>query len=271
MAPPPGDSPGILLAWLQGILRAHGLYPAKRLGQHFLYHPKGISYFTGRLGPGDWLEIGPGAGLLTYYAAEKVGRLVAVELDRRMALLAGWVHEYRGNVSVVWGDGLDALGYVGARGLLSNTPYNLTAPIIRGAARSPSVEEAVLGVQWEVAARMTAEPGTRDYGRLTLLVKRYFHVELVARLPARWFYPRPDVDGAVVYLRRKRQWMPGDEAFEALTACLFSQRNKSAYKVAARCAGVSREEARRRFGEKRVRDLVLEEVEWLLAAGGRSE
>jgi len=214
---------------------------------------------------GRWLEVGPGPGTLTVAAAERVDYLAAVELDERLACVAAAVAP--ANVGVAAGDGVAAVGAWDAEGVVSNTPYNASARIIAAAARNNSVARAVLGVQAEVAARLVAEPGAPDYGRLTLLARRYFRVRVVARLPASWFYPRPEVDGAVVVLERIRRWEPGDEAFEALTTCLFTGRNKLAYKMASRCACLDKQAASRRLAGKRVRDLEVGDVEWILEAG----
>jgi len=192
--------------------------------------------------------------------------VLGVDVDKRLVRaasreaghpLAAYIH----------GDGVEQASGTGADTILSNTPYNISSTLIAVAARNNRVVRMVLGVQKEVADRITARPGTPDYGRLTLLATRYFSIERVGFLPRSWFFPQPEVDGVILYMYRRRLWLQGDECFEKLTACLFSARNKMAYKAAARCAGISPAEARDRFGDKRVRDLALRDVEWLVENG----
>ena len=219
------------------------------------------------LAPTRILEVGPGPGTLTYWIAEETGvPVAAVEVDRRLVRAAARAAGHP-LVAYVAGDGVGHVLTTGSNTLVSNTPYNLTSPIIAAAARNNNLDSLVLGVQKEVANRITAGPGEQDYGRLTLLASRYFSVEYAGFLPRSWFYPRPEVDGVVLVLRRRRPWA-GEDCFERLTACLFSSRNKKAYKIASRCTGVSAGEARALLGDKRVRELTLWEVERLLELGG---
>ncbi len=266
MEPPRLDAgPRALRSWIRGVLASTGARPRKRLGQHFLVHPRGLEYFAREVDGGDWLEVGPGPGLLTLAVAPRASRLVAFELDPVMACIAASIAP--GNASIVVGDGVAAASTLPAEALISNTPFNISTVIVAAAARNNSLSRSVLGVQFEVALRMVAEPGSPEYGRLTLLVRRYFKARIVARIPSSWFYPPPEVDAAIVVLERARPWRPGDEAFEELTACMFSRRNKLAYKVAEECACVDREEARRRLGSRRVRELDVGDLEWMLESG----
>jgi len=233
--------------------------------------PRGVRYFleaAARGRPDRILEVGPGPGTLTYWLSNTLGVPVAgVELDRRLVKAAA-AESGHPLATYVAGDGVEHARAATASMLVSNTPYNVSSRIIAVSARNNSLRRLVLGVQREVALRVTASPGTPDYGRLTLLANRYFHVEPYALLPRSWFYPRPEVDGMIILLSRKRDWRPGDECFEKLTACLFSARNKKAVKVAARCTGLDPSLLSRLLGDKRVRELTLRDVEWLVENGG---
>jgi len=220
-----------------------------------------------RASPRRPLEVGPGPGTLTYWTAEILGvPVLGVDVDKRLVRAASREAPHP-LVAYTHGDGVEHAASTGADTIVSNTPYNISSTLIAVAARNNRVTSMVLGVQKEVADRITAQPGTPDYGRLTLLATRYFTVEKVGFLPRSWFYPKPEVDGVILYMRRQRPWRRGDECFERLTACLFSARNKMAYKAAARCAGISPVEARGRLGDRRVRDLALRDVEWLVESG----
>ncbi len=265
LARPSQWTPGGLLSWIKSLLAELGVRPSKRLGQSFLYHPRGFEFFTEHIQGGSWLEVGTGPGLLTLAASRRANIVLGVELDYNMACAASSI-AYP-NASIVVGDGVRLLESWSGGGVYSNTPYHLSSTIISRVARNNSVEKAVLGVQKEVAYRILASPGGEEYGRLTLLVRRYFYAKLAGVIPRRWFYPPPEVDGAVIVLSRRRSWRPGDEVFEQLTACLFSGRNKLAYKMAERCACIDGARARRVLGDKRVRELDVGEVEWILENG----
>lgn len=180
-------------------------------------------------------------------------------MDRRLcsALAAGSPP----NVQLVNAEGLSFLLAGRFRFVYSNTPYYLSAAIVAAGARNNSVRKMLLGVQKEVAERMTAKEGEEQYGRLTLLVKRYFSTRLVGIMEREMFYPKPKVMGAVVELERIREWEEGDDAFEEVTRCLFSGRNKRASKMIKACVGREVE-----VGDKRVEELSLEEVERVVQA-----
>ncbi len=253
-----------LLKWTLETLKRIGVRPRDRLGQHFLVDPHGVALFLEALAKWesrDMMEVGPGLGVITIHASLIASRVVAVEIDPLLAShLASIVGD---NVLIVRGDGLDHVTSTCISIVYSNTPYNISSQLIARIARNNNITYSLLGVQLELAKRMTAKPGERDYGRLTLLVNRYFDVKLLGIIPWSSFYPEPEVSGALVELWRKRDWAEGDEAFESLTRCLFSNRNKKAVKVASRCLGVEAGKLSW-LGERRVRELTLEDVERLV-------
>jgi 16S rRNA (adenine1518-N6/adenine1519-N6)-dimethyltransferase len=261
----PGQPFSNPLKLLKSILTLAGVRPRKRLGQNFLYHPEGLRLFASeisRLSCRDILEIGSGPGLLTLHASVKAcdKRIVAVELDSRIARASVHILGGRPNVQVVVGDGLEFIGL--APCIYSNTPYNLTSSIISRIVKE-NVEEAVLGMQYELGKRVLASPGDTDYGRLTVLAQLFFEVESRGFLRREWFYPRPEVNGLIVYFRRRRIWEEWMSGLEEFTACLFSSRNKLSDKIVARCTGWDRRRARNLIGgDKRIRelepDLILE-------------
>jgi 16S rRNA (adenine1518-N6/adenine1519-N6)-dimethyltransferase len=261
----PIPSKGELLKWTLESLRKLNLKPRDKLGQHFLVDPYGVSLFLNALARWehrDMVEIGPGLGVLTRYASLIASRVVAVELDPLLAShLASMALD---NVLVVRGDGLKHVTSLGVSIVYSNTPYSISSKLIALIARNNRVTYSLLGVQLELAKRMIAKPGEDDYGRLTLLANRYFHVKLLGVIPRSSYYPEPEVSGAVIELWRKRSWVEGDELFESLTRCLFSGRNRMAYKMAYKCLNVEAEKLSWLRG-RRVRDLGLEDVEKLVS------
>lgn len=184
------------------------------------------------------LEIGPGIGTMTQYLAETAGRVTAVEIDKGLIpILEDTLSSYH-NVTILCEDilkvDLAALSEKnGGRPLkvVANLPYYITTPIIMALFEShvPLASVTVM-VQHEVAERMQTGPGSKDYGALSLAVQYYAKPEIVARVPASCFLPRPNVDSAVVRLSRyeKPPVAAADEAFLfAVIRASFNQRRKT--------------------------------------------
>lgn len=192
---------------VRSLLSRYGLRPKKGLGQNFLVDEKALARVTAaaNLTPDDTvLEIGPGLGSLTRYLAEAAYRVWAVEIDQD--LLPALAHTLRpyDNVRVIKSDIL-ALDLVHAIDpppgykVVANIPYNITSAVIRYLLEAPErPARIVLTVQQEVAERMVARPD--DMSLLAVSVQFYSQPQIVARLAAGAFYPRPEVDSAVVQL-----------------------------------------------------------------------
>ncbi len=260
----PFSSPAQTLRALKSILSRTSHKPLKRFGQNFLYHPQALELFAREVAGlpcRDLLEIGSGPGLLTLYSSmfslEK--RIIAVEIDSRLAQASMDLIGDKWNVQVVIANGLTLLGVTSC--VYSNTPYNMTSQIISVSAKS-GVDSLLLGMQYELGKRVVARPGEADYGRLTVLAKLFFHVETRGFLRREWFYPVPRVNGVLVRFERVRRWEDWMDGLEEFTACLFSSRNKVADKIVARCTGLERERVRKLLGSsgRRVRDLEPEEI-----------
>ena len=155
------------------------------------------------------LEIGPGIGTMTQYLAEAAGKVYAVEIDKNLLpVLAETLGEYD-NVEVINNDILkvdikELLGEdAGNVKVVANLPYYITTPIIMGLCENhiPAKSITVM-VQKEVALRMQAAPGTKDYGALSLAVQYYAQPYIVANVPPNCFMPRPNVGSAVIKLTR---------------------------------------------------------------------
>jgi len=185
-------------------LRRCGIRPRRRLGQNFLDDPIALEQIVNAAGIQHTdvvLEIGCGLGSLTRYLAQAARRVVAIELDPRIAAIAQeTLSEYR-NVLVVRADFLKIAprdldlppGYIVA----ANIPYYVTSPILRHLLESePKTHRIVLTVQKEVAERICAKPP--DMSLLAVSVQVYGSTQVVAQIPAKAFYPIPRVDSAVV-------------------------------------------------------------------------
>ncbi len=151
------------------------------------------------------LEIGPGIGTMTQYLAEQAGRVYAVEIDKNLIPVLEETLAPYDNVTIVNQDILkvDIPKLVGEKKIkiVANLPYYITTPIIMGLFENHIPAEAVtVMVQKEVAERMQAKPGTKDYGALSLAVQYYASPYIAANVPPNCFIPRPNVGSAVIKL-----------------------------------------------------------------------
>jgi 16S rRNA (adenine1518-N6/adenine1519-N6)-dimethyltransferase len=222
--------------------------PKKRLGQHFLADENilGVIGRLAELASDDVaLEIGPGLGVLTRYLAERVSHVHAIELDRSLAPHLRELEE-RPNVDVHWGDAL-ALDLAALRPaptkLVANLPYNVATPIVaESLAGLPSVELWCVMVQREVADRFFAEPSTKAYGAVSVLVQlaaRRTGFHPVARTV---FRPPPNVDSALVAFRRVM--LPdGFDRVKTIVEASFAHRRKTLPNSVALAGLAPREQA----------------------------
>jgi 16S rRNA (adenine1518-N6/adenine1519-N6)-dimethyltransferase len=175
----------------------------KEYGQHFLRDPN-ILEVIGRLaelGRDDVvLEIGPGQGVLTRYLAERVGRVRAVEIDRDLEPALSGLAD---NVDVVFGDALRIELPQDATKLVANLPYNVATPlVVESLDGLPNVRLWCVMVQREVADRFFAEPGTKEYGAVSVLVQLAAERTGFHPVSRTVFRPPPNVDSALVAFRR---------------------------------------------------------------------
>ena len=199
----------------------------KEYGQHFLAD-RNILEVIGRLaelGPDDVvLEIGPGQGVLTRYLAERVGRVHAVEIDRA---LEPALNDLPASVDLVFGDALQLELPQDATKLVANLPYNVATPlIVESLDGLPNIGLWCVMVQREVADRLFAEPGTKAYGAVSVLVQLAAERTGFHAVSRTVFRPPPNVDSALLAFRRTQ--LPPDFPWvkEVVTAA-FAHRRKT--------------------------------------------
>lgn len=181
------------------LLRAHGIRLTKRLGQHYLIDARIINRIIAGcpLSRADTVvEIGAGLGALTEPLAQRAGRVIAVEVDRRVCALLQERMARQPNVTVVHED---ILRWSWERNpgavVVGAIPYVLTTPIfLRLCEARRDIREAVLLLQQEVAQRLIARPGTKAYGRLSVLSQYCWDVKTLLAVPRSAFFPPPAVD-----------------------------------------------------------------------------
>lgn len=189
----------------------------KKFGQNFLIdgHVLNKIIAAAEITKDDFvLEIGPGIGTMTQYLAEAAGKVMAVEIDRMLIpILQETLSEYE-NVEILNEDVLkvDIAALVEEKNdgkpikVVANLPYYITTPIIMGLLENHvPVESITVMVQKEVAQRMQAGPGSKDYGALSLAVQYYCEPYIVANVPPNCFMPRPKVGSAVIRLKTHAQ------------------------------------------------------------------
>jgi 16S rRNA (adenine1518-N6/adenine1519-N6)-dimethyltransferase len=217
----------------------------KRFGQHFLERAWAEKVVRAIAPQPDqtFLEIGPGRGAITTLLATDAREVFAFEIDRDLA--AALQHRQLPNVQVVEGDFLTTARErlaetIGSSGrtphsirVAGNLPYNVASPILFKLVdlyrEGVPLAEATVMLQREVAIRLLASPGTKDYGVLTILITRHASVEPLLQLPAGAFRPVPKVQSSLVRLRfhAAHPMVSNERTFEALTQAIFTRRRKT--------------------------------------------
>jgi 16S rRNA (adenine1518-N6/adenine1519-N6)-dimethyltransferase len=211
----------------------------KRFGQHFLHDASVVARIVRAIGakPGERVvEIGPGLGALTGELLSSCEKLDVIELDRDLA--AKLTAQYEGDARLVVHSG-DALRFdfrrLAAPGerlrVVGNLPYNVSTPLLfHLLAQAPIIDDMHFMLQREVVGRLVAEPGGKDYGRLTVMVRLACESEKLFDVGAGAFRPAPRVTSALVRLRVRREpvvQVANHASFAQLVAHLFSRRRKT--------------------------------------------
>ena len=224
------------------IIKKHNFSFQKRFGQNFLTDSHVLDRITDAADITEKdhvIEIGPGIGSMTQYLCERAGRVTAVEIDRDLIpILEETLRDYK-NVRIINDDilkvDIDELltvdGRITKAKVVANLPYYITTPIIMGLLEGHvPLESITVMVQKEVAERMTAGPGGKEYGALSLAVRYYTDPHIVANVPPNCFIPRPKVGSAIIKLDvyDKPPVSVSDEAlmFKLIRAA-FNQRRKT--------------------------------------------
>lgn len=217
---------------LKRLLRERGVKLRRSLGQHFLVDRATLERILEAilaLEPREVVEVGAGVGTLTCALAPRVQRLWAVEVDPRLIPLLSESVSPWPQVEVIQADFLDlSLGEFGRGALVvGNLPYRITSQVLLKVLRE-RVRGGAFLVQWEVGEKLVAPPGPRA-SRLGTHLRAYYQLELLGRVPRTVFFPRPEVDAALLRLRQLPRPLitAPPESFERTLAILFGTRRKT--------------------------------------------
>ncbi len=239
-------------AEIRALAAALGIRPTKRLGQNFVIDSNTVRRIVriARIEPDDIVvEVGPGLGSLTLALLPEAARVIAVEIDGRLATalpatVADRLPACADRLQVVAADALTLEGLPGPAptALVANLPYNVAVPVLlRMLDRFSSIQRGLVMVQSEVADRLTAAPGSKSYGIPSIKVRWYADIQRAGSVGRTVFWPAPHVDSALVILTR--QLPPATSASRAqvftLIDAAFAQRRKTLRAALAAWAGSS--------------------------------
>jgi 16S rRNA (adenine1518-N6/adenine1519-N6)-dimethyltransferase len=246
-APPPRQT----LSYLRGLLDKYGIQPKNKLGQNFLIDLNIVDLIVraAELSKEDCvLEVGTGTGSLTGRLADAAGAVVSVEIDEPFHRLAREVLGERPNVALIHADALKNKNELNPAllakldemkrrfgctrlKLVANLPYVVATPVIGNLlVQGVPVERMVVMVQWEIAERLTAKVGDHEYSSLAVFAQSVADVTVVRRLAPAVFWPRPQVDSAVVEIRpnpEKRARVGDVPRWRAFLRDLYTHRRKN--------------------------------------------
>ena len=223
------------------LLNRHGVRLTKSLGQNFLVDrdiPEKIVRSSGIDESCGVLEVGPGIGALTMELSRAAGRVLAVELDRRLIPILDDVLDGRENTEIVQGDilKLDIGKMVNEKmpgfrlQVCANLPYNITSPVLGAIIDSGLFDTITVMVQREMARRICAHPGSPDYSAFSVYVNYHAEPSILFSVPPECFYPRPQVFSSVVMIKVRKERLLAREVetvFFRVVRAAFGQRRKT--------------------------------------------
>jgi len=236
--PLPNSADPALPSTLRALFGRHNFRPRKRLGQHFLVVPQIADRILeiARISEGDRvLEIGAGAGALTWRLAKTASFTLALEVDSRLVEILAEIFPASGGLRLLKADILKTdLGEIldgGTWKVLGNLPYYITGPILAKLLEERrAFSSIVLMVQKEVAERIASPPGSKAYGALSVAAQAHFLIRKEKTVKRTAFYPQPEVDSAVISLTprpRPPVRTEEEEDFGRLVKAAFSHRRKT--------------------------------------------
>ncbi|HOP64949.1 MAG TPA: 16S rRNA (adenine(1518)-N(6)/adenine(1519)-N(6))-dimethyltransferase RsmA [Spirochaetota bacterium] len=213
----------------------YGLAPNKKLGQNFLINDDVISKILNACSPDNRniLEIGPGLGAISTGLAERGRSYTAVEIDSGFSRYLSDIFSGKENVSIIHADFLKTVIDDRFDLIVSNLPYYCASEILFRIAENFSAPEVYGMMQKEMGERITAAPGSENYGALTVTLSYHFKARVLFHVPGESFYPRPEVRSSFLQFKRKERTFYGpekDEMFHLVVKSAFWGRRKTLHK-----------------------------------------
>ena len=241
---------------LRAVLQKHGFQFKKQFGQNFISDKNLLDSIVTASGIDQTttvVEIGCGAGTLTRALAEKAKRVYAFDVDRDLQPVLAETLAGLDNVEVIFKDfnKLDLKAFeaeIGEYTVVANLPYYITTPLVtKLLEEGEKVQGLSVMVQEEVAFRFCAKEGTSEYGAITAGIALKGTAKIVKRVPRTLFFPRPNVDSAVVKItfERGRIQVKDEKAYRATVRCAFLNRRKTLENNLVNCFKIDREQAKR--------------------------
>ncbi|MDD2619527.1 MAG: 16S rRNA (adenine(1518)-N(6)/adenine(1519)-N(6))-dimethyltransferase RsmA [Syntrophomonadaceae bacterium] len=240
------------IATVQKMMKQYNLFPKKKWGQNFLVDGNILNKIADScdLNQHEYVvEIGPGLGALTHQLASRSQGVLSIEIDNSLQEALQPVLDHHTNVRLLFADVLKVniesaikqtfnLTKIPQYQVCANIPYNITTPIIFQLLENcPNMTSATLMMQKEVAQRILAVPGNKEYGLLTLMMAYYSEAKFLMKVSHNCFYPRPEVDSSVIRitpLREKRVRVDDENIFKQFCRAAFQKRRKTILNI---CSG----------------------------------
>ncbi len=218
---------------LERLCRSYSLTPSRRYGQNYLVDQAPIERMLAEdVGTEDTIiEIGPGFGVLTLPLSEKVGKVIAYEIEKKLEPYWKKQQKQRPNIEIVWGNALHQFAPPEKYRVIANLPYQITSPVIRMFLEAKVLPQSmVFMVQHEVAERICARPG--DMSLLAISVQYYADTEYLLKVPRSSFWPVPGVDSALLKItpRHEARDVAFEKTFFNLVKAGFANRRKLLFK-----------------------------------------
>ena len=221
---------------IQQLMRKFNFHPKRRLGQNFLIDKNILRKIieVTELKQGDViLEIGPGLGALTEELVKRVKNVIAVELDKKLCQILKESLKCHGNVEIIQGD-IRKFSFSAYRQdrftVIGNLPYYITTPVIVYLLQQRDyISSILITVQKEVAKRLVANPGKKDYGAITCFVRYYANPSILFYIKRTSFWPQPEVDSAFIKLEPSKKPAADvldEELFFKIIRAAFQKRRK---------------------------------------------
>ncbi len=245
----------------KSLIDKHGFRIKKGLGQNFLVDSNIVEKILSSAGldcRDTVVEIGPGLGVITKAAAARAGKVLALEIDKKLAPLLEESLQGFKNAQVIYCDAMDSdidrivWQYAGSKGeykIIANLPYYITTPLIMHLLESGfNFSLMIIMVQLEVAQRIAALPGSKEYGALSVAVQYYTEAKFLFKVPKTVFMPRPEVDSAVIRLVKRDKpavEVPDEALFFKIIKGAFGQRRKTVLNALAAAFDLSRDDMKK--------------------------